>query len=198
MKITTKIKVVGFDKKSIEHKLKYVHSEAFVKQINRSVVGEIKKLISAGVSPVRGKGRFVEYKNIEEYPGKLKPNRPVNLKLSGRLLYHYIAKALNAKVLEIGFPTDTPKEVKVIAQAHNEGTRLLKGFSTGNEARKKFKRRTAGLGLKAKNLNEAVQGRKGIPERRIVPLKGESFTVSVVQKIKNIYAQRLAQLFSKK
>lgn len=36
----------------------------------------------------------------------------------------------------------------------------------------------------------------GIPARRFVPLRGESFRVSVIRKLKNLYAKRLKELIS--
>ncbi|HEY6435635.1 MAG TPA: hypothetical protein VIY47_03530 [Ignavibacteriaceae bacterium] len=39
------------------------------------------------------------------------------------------------------------------------------------------------------------EGKKGIPLRRFIPLNGESFTVSVIRKLKDVYARRISELF---
>lgn len=45
---------------------------------------------------------------------------------------------------------------------------------------------------KANNLGE-----NNIPERRFVPIKGEEYNVSIMRKIKNIIAQRIAEIIKK-
>lgn len=45
---------------------------------------------------------------------------------------------------------------------------------------------------KANNLGE-----NGIPERRFVPIKGEEYNVSIVRKIKDIIARRIAEIIKK-
>jgi len=59
-----------------------------------------------------------------------------------------------------------------------------------------------GLGYKdsvAKEIKDRAEGNNiganGIPTRRHVPLRGETFTVSVMRKLKDVYARRLARLF---
>jgi hypothetical protein len=56
------------------------------------------KLISRGISPVFGEGRFIGYKNPKKYPGNLKPRRPVNLKFTGRLHDTIDYKVLGKKI----------------------------------------------------------------------------------------------------
>ena len=60
--------------------------ELTAKQLGLDVVKEIKDLVSRGVSPIDGNGKFPRYKNPSKYPGKQKPRSPVNLKLSGDFL----------------------------------------------------------------------------------------------------------------
>ena len=50
------------------------------------VVSDMKDLISKGVSPIKGAGRFERYKNSDKYPGDRKPARPVNLFLTGEFI----------------------------------------------------------------------------------------------------------------
>lgn len=49
------------------------------------VIDGIRDNCSKGISPIAG-DRFPAYKNPERYPGKRKPQRPVNLFLSGAFL----------------------------------------------------------------------------------------------------------------
>jgi hypothetical protein len=55
-------------------------------EVGDGVVTEMKNLITKGVSPIEGNGRFEGYKNPKKYPGKRKPKTPVNLTLSGDFL----------------------------------------------------------------------------------------------------------------
>lgn len=84
--------VAKIDAKTLENIAK--KCEALKKPITKSdadavgegVVDEMKNLISKGVSPIEGVGRFPAYKDAKKYPGKRKPKTPVNLKLSGDFL----------------------------------------------------------------------------------------------------------------
>ena len=60
---------------------------------------EVKRLILRGISPVAGEKRFIGYKNPEKYPGKRKPKRPVNLKLTGDLLDGITAEFERGKIV---------------------------------------------------------------------------------------------------
>lgn len=74
------------------------------RELGKSVVAEMKDLISKGISPLSGYGRFPAYKNPKEgYPKTVrgqypsKRNTPVNLRLSGDFL-----NALTNQVQTIG------------------------------------------------------------------------------------------------
>lgn len=54
--------------------------------LGKSVVLTMKDLISKGISPILGNGRFPAYKNPDRYPGNRKPKSPVNLYLKGDFL----------------------------------------------------------------------------------------------------------------
>lgn len=53
------------------------------KEIGEQVVDEMRDMISKGISPIAGNGRFPRYKDTKKYPRGKKPNTPVNLYLSG-------------------------------------------------------------------------------------------------------------------
>lgn len=54
--------------------------------LGTQVVIQMRKLIAAGISPIKSVGRFPRYKNPKRYPGDRKAKSPVNLKLSGDFL----------------------------------------------------------------------------------------------------------------
>jgi hypothetical protein len=145
-------------------------NEKLIKDIQVEIVdGEIKKNIRSGVSPVRGFGRFGEYVNPANYPGKgknrLKPQRPVNLFLTGIMLSWFGVFRKSGNSVEIGINKNAPNDVKVRAKANNLGTE--------------------------------VNGVGAIPRRRFIPQQGEEWNVSVMRKIKNLFAQRVKELFNK-
>lgn len=162
MKIKKKISV------DLQSKFKKLVDEKFAEDVDREVVSEIKKLISAGVSPVETNAgrRFKGYKDPDSYPNKQKQKRPVNLRLSGDMLSYYVARVVNGLTLRLGIQ-DAPEEIKIRAQANNVGT-------------------------------GSKDGEFGIAARRFVPLKGETFKISVLRKLKNLYAKRIKTLLSKK
>jgi hypothetical protein len=59
------------------------------------------------------------------------------------------------------------------------------------------------IGIGFKNPSEELKGKiignnegtKDIPTRRFIPLAGETFTVSVMRKLKDVYARRIMALF---
>lgn len=89
-------------------------------EVGRVVVEKVKEYVAAGVSPVKGEGKFEPYKNPIRYPGDRKSRLPVNLYLTGRML-----AALkwwdSPRGLTIGFKDPSSTEHK-IAETHNEGT----------------------------------------------------------------------------
>ncbi len=62
-----------------------------------AAIREAKRLISKGISPIRGSGSFPAYINPSKYPGKKKPHSPVNLFLTGQQLRSLIAKAVRRR-----------------------------------------------------------------------------------------------------
>lgn len=167
-----KVKVKTNIKAEAINKLKRTVDEQFAQQIQTEVVdGEIKRMIAAGVSPVQsveGGRRFKGYKEPDKYPGKKKAKRPVSLWLTGEMLSWYRSWRTSGVRLSFGIPSAAPQEVKIKAEANNVGT-----------------------------MNEST-GQVAIAARRFVPLRGETFAVSVMRKLKKLYAQRIKTLLSSK
>lgn len=91
------------------------------KKVGRAVIADMKDLIAKGISPIRGEGRFPGYKNTKKYPAGKKPNRPVNLKLTGDFL-----KSLDSEVKSsrTGYDTDVgffDSDSKDKEEGHREG-----------------------------------------------------------------------------
>lgn len=61
-------------------------TQAVANTIGEYVTTEMKAMIKVGLSPIKGKGRFPGYKNPKKYPKDKKPQRPVNLYLTGQFL----------------------------------------------------------------------------------------------------------------
>ena len=84
-------------------------------KIGDQIVSEMKALITKGVSPIKGTGRFPAYKNPKNYPGRIrkqypqKKNTPVNLTLSGDFLKSLKSSVRKDGIL-IGLTTRLSKE----------------------------------------------------------------------------------------
>jgi hypothetical protein len=165
-----KVKIKSNISAEVKARLKKTVDDKFISDMNSQVVGEIKRLINAGVSPVQsveGGRRFKKYKDEKKYPAKQKAKRPVNLFLTGEMLREYVAEKVNGVRLTLGISKNASKEVKDRAEGNNIGT-----------------------------VND--KGEVAIAARRFVPLKGETYAVSVIRKLKNLYAQRIKELLLKK
>lgn len=90
-------------------------------RIGSAIVKEMKQSISQGISPVRGHTRFERYKDRTKYPGKIKPARPVNLNLSGKLVAALGFRQKTPNSLEVGVTEGTQRE-RDLARLHNAGT----------------------------------------------------------------------------
>lgn len=106
------------------------------RDVGRSVVKEMNRMIANGLSPVRGEGRFVRYSDQRggNYPSSVRgrfPNkktRPVNLWLNGWYL-SFLTYWFNVrkKYVAIGFSSKegtkqpVPGKVRDYFEAHNEG-----------------------------------------------------------------------------
>lgn len=96
-----------------------------VESLGKEIVTEMKDMISKGVSPIQGDGRFPGYKKgypnsaRSRYPGKR--SRPVNLKLSGEFLDALTFKVLGSSPnyrVQVGF-FDSENALK--EKGHREG-----------------------------------------------------------------------------
>jgi hypothetical protein len=79
-------------------------SRETAKKAGKATVKAMKKDISKGTSPIRGKGKFPGYKNPSRYPGGRKGSRPVNLSLTGQMLRSLKSKAVKDR--KAGFATE--------------------------------------------------------------------------------------------
>lgn len=188
---TVKLKFKNLKKLADKINREFVNDE-LIKEFDNSVVGtssgtgQIRRLIAAGVSPVAGFGRFGEYVNPENYPGRTthttsktsksgkvskvtkrvwnKAKRPVNLFLSGEMLSYFGSTRKSGNTITVGL-INPPPFVKVKAAANNLGT-------TRN-----------GVGA--------------VPRRRFIPQVGEVWAVSVMREAKRLFTFRMRQLLSK-
>jgi len=103
-------------------------TKADLDSIGKTAVDSMKELISQGISPIQGKGRFPAYKHAGDptkYPDNKRKKfpdkraRPVNLKLSGEFLRNLIFKSNAAnKSVQIGF---FDKKNLAKEQGHRDG-----------------------------------------------------------------------------
>jgi len=111
--------------KPLQDKIKDLNKSVALKA-NQTIKEEFKKkflnLISKGISPIEGNGRFPAYKDKKKYPGKKKQPRPVNLKLSGRFLREFNVYIKSLNILQYGFfSQDGSQYGKDLESGHREG-----------------------------------------------------------------------------
>ena len=165
-----KVKVKSNIRAEVINRLKQTVDAKFEQDAQEEVVGEIKRMIASGTSPVQsvdGGRRFASYKNPDKYPANKKAKRPVSLFLSGTMLSWYRAVKISGVRISFGIPTNAPEDVKIRAEANNVGT-----------------------------TND--KGEVAIAARRFIPLAGETFAISVMRKIKTLYMKRIKDLTLKK
>ena len=132
------LKITGL--KNIQKVIQDAQSEAFtqaeLKNMGARVTSNMREMISKGISPIQGKGRFPAYKDPSKYPGKQKAPRPVNLELSGDFLKSLYAKGKTGKnpQIEIGYPPDQALKEK----GHRDGANGQKKRPTIPERNEKF------------------------------------------------------------
>lgn len=68
-----------------------------LRRLGQVVITEMKARIAKGKSPIQTRGDFPAYKNPARYPGRRKPRKPVNLKLSGDFLKNLDVKTSAGK-----------------------------------------------------------------------------------------------------
>lgn len=111
VKVTTNITIGKAIKSELE-------SRRIKQVVANQVIEDIKDSVSKGISPVRGNRRFPRYKDPSKYPRDLKPQRPVNLELSGDMLNTLKFKALSGTSLSVGI---MDREQAKKANAHQKG-----------------------------------------------------------------------------
>jgi len=100
---------------------KDVIDRATADEVGKQVVEEMKNVISSGISPIEGVGKFPQYKNPKRYPGNKKSRTPVNLSLTGAFQDALTYKSVDAdsgKATEI-FYKGNKEEIK--ERGHREG-----------------------------------------------------------------------------
>ena len=84
-KVDFQIQISSALQKALKESIKPI-DDTTAKRVGIDVIDEMKDLISKGISPIQGDGKFPKYKNPKRYPGNRKPKSPVNLKLTGDFL----------------------------------------------------------------------------------------------------------------
>ncbi len=172
-----KVKVtVKFD---IINELKLFFNPDVTRKVGKTTIKEMKKMITRGVSPIKGRGRFPAYAiqrgTLREkrqgippgsgYPDGIdgKNRRPINLTLSGDMLDALSFKEINNKSIDVGFLRGTSQDILDRAKTHQ------KGDSTRN-----------------------------IPQRRFIPAaEGEDFKITIRRAINKIFENRLSKLIQR-
>lgn len=119
---------MGIDKKKFQSKIELAIkakgdlskiSSSDLKKVAQKLLEEIKDRVASGISPITGK-RFEAYKNPKKYPAKKKPQRPVNLNLTGHFLKSLVFLIKTGKVpsITVTFSNDFAKEKEDV---HREG-----------------------------------------------------------------------------
>ena len=166
-----KVKVSSKFRAQLTQKINKLVTEEFVESIQREVIeGEIKPLISAGVSPVRSTDGGRRFKGYKD------PDRYPGTKKAKRP----VSLWLTGQML-------TFYRAKKVS-----GRTISMGIDSNAPQEVKDKALANNVGT----VNS--RGETAIVARRFVPLTGESYNVSVVRKIKNLYARRLKALLSSK
>jgi hypothetical protein len=140
-------------------------------KLGTEVIKLMKDAMGAGLSPVKGFGRYAGYavtrtgrknaypKNVQkQYPGKTV--RPVNLKLTGDL-WDAITHQKRKNGVSIGHHTPTV-DIHKKFETHNVGVDPL------------------------------------VPQRKYLPDEGEGFIVSIMREIKDIYLRRIKDIIRSK
>ena len=150
-------------------KTKFIN-EKLIADVQKEIVeGEIKRQMRRGVSPVRGFGRYGEYLNPSAYPGKGK----------GRLK--------PSRPVSLFLTGEMQSWLRTIKKAGNS---LLVGIKKSAPPFVKIK-------AEANNLGTTRNGVGAVPRRRFIPQNGEQWNVTVIRKIKDLFAKRTKELLNK-
>jgi hypothetical protein len=166
-----KVKVSSKFRAVLATKLKGTVDAKFVQDMQTEVVdGEIKRMIAAGVSPVDS------YDGGRRFPGYKDPKKYPGKKKAKRPVSLYLS----------GVMLSFYRAVRI------SGTRISIGIPTSAPENVKVRAVANNVGTVSES------GREAIPARRFIPLKGESYRISVMRKIKNLYARRIKAILSSK
>jgi hypothetical protein len=166
-----KVKVSSKFRAVLANKLKGTVDSKFIQDMQTEVVdGEIKRLIAAGVSPVDS------YEGGRRFRGYKDPKKYPGKQKAKRPVSLYLS----------GVMLSFYRAVKV------SGTRITLGIPTNAPEDVKVRAVANNVGTVSES------GKEAIPARRFIPLKGETFRISVLRKIKNLYARRIKDLLSSK
>lgn len=143
-------------------------NEEWAKAVDGGVIISILTGMNRGVSPVDKFKNFAKYKNPEKYPGRLKPSNKPNLNNEGVLYGAYKCKPGN-------------ELMSITLGVHENESKEIKIIAKANNE-----------GTVTKD------GKQGIPARRFIPLKGESYKNAIVLEIRKLFASILSKAINKK
>jgi hypothetical protein len=165
-----KVKIKSNISAEVKARLKKTVDDKFIADVNNEVVAEIKRMINAGVSPVQSVEGGRRFKKYKD-----EKKYPARRKAKRPVNLYLTGEMLREYVAE-----------------RVNGIRMTLGIS--KKASKEVKDRA-----EANNVGTVNEkGEIAIAPRRFVPLKGETYAVSVIRKLKNVYARRIKELLSKK
>lgn len=165
------IKVSSKYRATMVNKIRQTVDDAFIDRMQTEVVdGEIKRLIAAGVSPVDS------VEGQRRFKGYKDPEKYPGTRKAKRPVNLWLT----------GVMLQWYKAVKI------SGVRLTLGIATNAPDDVKVRAEANNIGT----INK--KGEVAVAARRFIPLPGETFRVSVVRKIKLLYAERLKSLVSGK
>lgn len=166
-----KIKIKSNLRAEILSRLKKTVDDKFIQDMQREVVdGEIGRMLRAGVSPVQSVDGGRRFKGYKN------PDSYPNKKKAKR--------PVNLELTGVMLLWYLVRRIS--------GVRM--SFGIPKDAPKDVKDRAEANNIGT--VNEA--GEVAIAARRFIPLNGETYNVSVIRKIKNLYAKRIKDLISKK
>lgn len=166
-----KVKIKSNIRAEVINRLKKTVDEKFLADMQNQVVdGEIKRLINGGVSPVQSVEGDRRFKKYKDQ------DKYPGKKKAKRPVNLFLS----------GVMLSWYRVIKI------SGVRL--SFGIPKSAPKDVKDRA-----EANNVGTVDSlGQVAIAARRFIPLNGETFNISVMRKLKNLYALRIKALISKK
>lgn len=111
-------------KETVDRAFRYASASEVESKVGIPFIKEMVDTIQRGISPINGAGRFERYKDPKKYPGKRKPQRPVNLTLTGRFLKDLGASASRNNTSHTLKIKQTSAYAKQIEEANREGSKM--------------------------------------------------------------------------